>query len=1081
MKHILLFALFAFSSISIVHAQWTEVTLFEGRKLTNLITIGEDVFGLDQPENLVFHYNNTSNSWSNVTPPGLDDGIINMLKHQNNLYISAYSGGDYVVYVSADNGANWEQHDPPTSQQIVSGLFSFGDTLVSLNQSTVPASYYYSTDGAATWSSGLSLPLAYNGFYSLFSNIHFGNQITIFQKQDSLYYSSDLTNWQLVILPWENCKAYSVDNKIFVNVFEGGVFPNSIYGWVVSNDFGATFELLDIPSSTNTTFISKIDHEHKKIISENTLFSFVVYDIATGDLDTIDNTFSTLTFYEDIVNDVTIINTGELLFSSFCGLNKYNFSTSTITPVNNGIGFYKFTPVLSYNSPIALAFHDSIQISYNAGATWQVFDAAYAYLQSLNVNMDKIGIDPRSGYIYTEYLTFQVFQTYPLPDFLLKYDFLTQTFSNIPNDFPDYRRSCYGKICLLTDMDSYLKKVYVIESDTWFDFVDGYFIPESAIQLTDNLFCIKEANACDIFSYFDINTGQIWPTQDPLFDYCYDIAKVGDFILATDNVNYPDLISMDNGQSWGNYLPMLNGEPMDILYYYTLNSVDQIALVVIDGVLYRSVDNGLNYANPYSPLPIIENNSYSNGKATLNQNYTFVTYGNHTFRAQTPPLGTINGQVYLDIDLDEVQDAGEVGMPNVQIKNVNNGSIAVSNEMGTFFGSGISFPDTLLPLSQNPYLNIVPDTLIVASDTSSIIFAVQMTPNQNDLSLTLTQNQPFRPGFYNSLALNAQNVGTTDQQVSVFLVLPIGVSLITADPNYAYTSGDTLFWETFSLPMLSQDMISVILLTDVSVSIGSVVNFTAQINGSTNELTPFNNTILFSDAVVGAYDPNDKQVSPETLLPDQATTGQYLDYTIRFQNTGNYPANIVRITDSLSVLLDINTIEIISQSHEPMTWQVRPGRVLEFMFNSIVLPDSFSNEPASHGFIRFKIKTLPGLALNDIVANNADIFFDYNAPVRTNTASTQVTTQVSQLTQVQTLHILPNPSRGSFVFDLPNSINGLVNVSIFDASGKLVQTQIANVLTGRSDLIESKLPIGSYALQVRLKDHCFIGQILVVE
>ena len=48
------------------------------------------------------------------------------------------------------------------------------------------------------------------------------------------------------------------------------------------------------------------------------------------------------------------------------------------------------------------------------------------------------------------------------------------------------------------------------------------------------------------------------------------------------------------------------------------------------------------------------------------------------------------------------------------------------------------------------------------------------------------------------------------------------------------------------------------------------------------------------------------------------------------------------------------------------------------------MPDSNSNEAASHGFIKFRINQQPGNAAGTQIKNSASIYFDYNAPVATN-------------------------------------------------------------------------------------------------
>jgi hypothetical protein len=107
---------------------------------------------------------------------------------------------------------------------------------------------------------------------------------------------------------------------------------------------------------------------------------------------------------------------------------------------------------------------------------------------------------------------------------------------------------------------------------------------------------------------------------------------------------------------------------------------------------------------------------------------------------------------------------------------------------------------------------------------------------------------------------------------------------------------------------------------------------------------------------------------------------------IRFQNTGTDVAYKVVVVDTLSEHLDISTLRVGAVSH-PYTMQVSgKGRpVLTFTFKDINLPDSTADEPRSHGRIQFTIRPKADLPEKTRVENFADIFFDYNEPVRTNT------------------------------------------------------------------------------------------------
>jgi len=84
--------------------------------------------------------------------------------------------------------------------------------------------------------------------------------------------------------------------------------------------------------------------------------------------------------------------------------------------------------------------------------------------------------------------------------------------------------------------------------------------------------------------------------------------------------------------------------------------------------------------------------------------------------------------------------------------------------------------------------------------------------------------------------------------------------------------------------------------------------------------------------------------------------------------------------------LDKTTFTLLSYSHEPFV-QLYTNGVLKFNFPNIHLPDSNTNEPASHGYVQFKIKAKDSLTLGNAIENTANIYFDFNAPVITNTTS----------------------------------------------------------------------------------------------
>ncbi|MDJ1501273.1 DUF7619 domain-containing protein [Xanthocytophaga agilis] len=139
--------------------------------------------------------------------------------------------------------------------------------------------------------------------------------------------------------------------------------------------------------------------------------------------------------------------------------------------------------------------------------------------------------------------------------------------------------------------------------------------------------------------------------------------------------------------------------------------------------------------------------------------------------------------------------------------------------------------------------------------------------------------------------------------------------------------------------------------------------------------------------IVDSYDPNDKLVSPAGTPSDNYTpSASELKYVIRFQNTGTDTAYAVTVIDTLSEHLDITTLQMGAYSHRYTLKVSGKGRpVLTWIFAGINLPDSTRDQAGSNGFIQFTIKPKVYLPEKVRIENFADIIFDYNEPVRTNT------------------------------------------------------------------------------------------------
>lgn len=216
---------------------------------------------------------------------------------------------------------------------------------------------------------------------------------------------------------------------------------------------------------------------------------------------------------------------------------------------------------------------------------------------------------------------------------------------------------------------------------------------------------------------------------------------------------------------------------------------------------------------------------------------------------------------------------------------------------------------------------------------------------------------------------------------------------------------------------------------------------TAYYNGNSS---PFYS--IFCQENITSYDPNDKQAQPKGYGPKHFINAQTpLDYQIRFQNTGTDTAFRVILADTLSPCLNPNTIVMGAASH-PYTWSLSEKGILRIAFPGIELPDSLTNEAGSQGFVRFRIEQQPGNTPGTLILNSADIYFDFNKPITTNTTFHEVAEDyIPTLTWLDpksvpavSVTIYPNPFHESAFVTVAGRRFKHLHFRLMDVQGRIV-------------------------------------------
>nr|WP_321413679.1 FG-GAP-like repeat-containing protein [uncultured Allomuricauda sp.] len=267
-------------------------------------------------------------------------------------------------------------------------------------------------------------------------------------------------------------------------------------------------------------------------------------------------------------------------------------------------------------------------------------------------------------------------------------------------------------------------------------------------------------------------------------------------------------------------------------------------------------------------------------------------------------------------------------------------------------------------------------------------FCISPTASVSDLTVVLIPRNAPRPGFGVHYEIVFQNMGSASANGSIELDYDPRLSFYGASDTYTHSGGGLQFnftdldifekrsiYITFTVPLLGE------------IELGDVVENVVKANPLLGDTAEGDNTYLLEQTVIGSYDPNDITVlEGEEVHIDDAD--EYLNYVIRFQNTGTASAINVRIEHELDTDLDWETFTPISSSHINTT-TIANGKDVEFLFENINLPDSTANEPESHGYVAFKIKPKSNITVGDNIAGDASIYFDFNPAIITNTVHTE--------------------------------------------------------------------------------------------
>lgn len=432
---------------------------------------------------------------------------------------------------------------------------------------------------------------------------------------------------------------------------------------------------------------------------------------------------------------------------------------------------------------------------------------------------------------------------------------------------------------------------------------------------------------------------------------------------------------------------------------------------------------------------------------------------------------TISGNIDFDLDNNGC-DSNDINFPNlnIQISDGTTSAAFFSNELGEYIMPIQAGNYTISPQLENPtYFSISPPTFNVNFPTDTSPYAqdlcITSNGNNNDLEIIIVPLEVARSGFETDYKIIYKNKGNTTLSGNIDFTFDDNyMDLLSSNPIADSQSIGNLIWNYSNLqPFETQEINFTMSLntptdTNFPLNIGDFLNYLATINPITSDEAPDDNTFNLNQEVVNSYDPNDKTcLEGETVTPEQV--GKYVHYLVRFENTGNANAINVVVKDIINTTkYDLFSLIPLNASHDFNT-RIRNENEVEFIFENIQLPFDDAN---NDGYILFKIKTLPTLNIGDSFSNEANIFFDYNAPIITNNETTTIQENLSiEEFNLSNIKIYPNPIADSFkIENLSNST--IKTIELFNISGKKIK-QFSN----SESYDVNDLPSGVYFIKIK--------------
>ena len=410
----------------------------------------------------------------------------------------------------------------------------------------------------------------------------------------------------------------------------------------------------------------------------------------------------------------------------------------------------------------------------------------------------------------------------------------------------------------------------------------------------------------------------------------------------------------------------------------------------------------------------------------------------------------VGGITFYDHNQDGIYNPSEdARLSNQRIINELNNEVTYTNSTGGYAFSVDDQVSSAVEIITSPeWVPITSSILnyqINNNDVVDLDFALYSDQLIPDMTIDLVAAPSICNGVSNYW-LTIKNEGIETQAGTVSFSFDDLYSFASSNQSTSLLEDTYIEWEFENLRYTESKTFIVNLNTPNEDNFGEFFSFHASL--ISEDLQIDKEAELISELFC-SYDPNDKlsqstgeSVGEYSLLEDA------LEYTIRFQNFGNYPARKVVIIDTLDQNLDVNTFEILSHSHDMATTIVE-GNIVLFKFEDINLPFEEEDAAGSNGYVKYRVKAKADTPSETKIFNSASIYFDFNAGIITNTTENILVdelplTNLEEVSHSNLFNIFPNPSNENFTIDLLSETLGEAEISIYNLSAELIYKMSTN-------------------------------------